>query len=84
MQFIAAKKAEFPVSLLCSTLEVSTTGFYAWQTRPPSRRTVADAALTAHIEKIHPRTKCTYGAPRVHAQLRHEGVRVGRERVQRR
>ena len=82
-RFIAAKKATFPVSLLCQTLGVSTAGFYAWQTRPPSPRALDDARLTAHIERIHERTKRCYGAPRVHAQLRHEGVRVGRKRVER-
>ncbi len=82
-RFIAAKKATFPVSLLCSTLGVSTAGFYAWQTRPPSPRALDDARLIEHIKRIHGKTKGTYGAPRVHAQLRHEGVLVGRKRVER-
>ncbi len=72
--------AEFPVSLLCLTLGVSTAGLYAWWTRPPSQRALDDAQLTAHIARIHERTKRCYGAPRVHAQRRPEGVRVGRKR----
>ncbi len=53
---------------------------YAWWTRPPSQRALDDAQLTAHIARIHERTKRCYGPPRVHAQLRPEGVRVGRKR----
>ncbi len=52
-RFIAAKKAEFPVSLLCSTLGVSTAGLYAWWTRPPSQRALDDAQRTAHSARIH-------------------------------
>ncbi len=82
-RFIAAKKAEFPISLLCQVLGVSTAGFYAWQTRPPSQRALTDAWLTERIGQIHQRARGVYGAPRVHAQLRHEGVRVARKRVER-
>ena len=81
--FVAAKKAEFPVSLLCQTLGVSTAGFYAWQTRAPSPRALTDAWLLERMQAVHARARGVYGAPRVHAQLRHEGVRVGRKRVER-
>lgn len=39
--------------------------------------------LLERIRAIHERTGSVYGAPRVHAQLRHDGVRVGRKRVER-
>jgi putative transposase len=79
-RFIAAKKATFPISLLCQVLGVSRSGFHAWQ---PSRRALGDASLLKRIGEIRERTRGVYGAPRVHAQLRLEGVRVGRERVER-
>jgi putative transposase len=82
-RFVSAEKASFPVSLLCSTLGVSTAGFYAWQNRAPSQRALSDAWLLERIRQIHERARGVYGAPRVHAQLRHEGVRVGRKRVER-
>jgi hypothetical protein len=43
---------------------------YAWTSRPPSARMVADQALTEQIRDIHARSRGTYGAPRVHAELR--------------
>src|SRR3954447_21590567 len=69
---------------MCQRLNVSTSGFYAWRTRPPSDRAVADAVLTARITAIHERSRGTYGSPRVHAEpLIDHDVRGGRKRVAR-
>jgi putative transposase len=64
-------------------LGVSPSGFYAWQDRPVSARAQADATLQEQIETIFTRSRRTYGAPRVHAELRALGVRCGRKRVAR-
>jgi putative transposase len=81
---IEAEKAHHGVSRLCRVLGVSRAGFYAWQGRPPSPRAVADQALTSQIRQVHQRSRGTYGAPRVHAELRLErGIHVGRKRVAR-
>ena len=82
--FIAAEKANHPISLLCKGLGVSRSGVHAWQRRPRSRRARQDARLLELIEPIHRQSQRTYGAPRVHAELRLEhNVRVGRKRVER-
>lgn len=73
-----------PVAVTCRVLRVSRSGFYDWATRVPSARAVADAALTATIVEIHAMSRRSYGAPRVHAELRLGlGVRCGRKRVAR-
>jgi putative transposase len=82
-RLIDAEKALYPVSLLCRALGVSRSGYYAWRERPPSRRSVEDAALTGRIREIHQRSRRTYGYPRVHAELRFLGVECGRRRVAR-
>jgi putative transposase len=64
-------------------LGVSSSGFYAWQDRLPSARAQADAALQEQIQTIFTRSRRTYGAPRVHAELRALGVRCSRKRVAR-
>ena len=82
-RFIAARKAEHSVKTMCRVLGVSRSGFHAWERRPPCDRELNDRQLDERIEAIHRRSRHTYGARRVHAELAHEGVRVGRKRVER-
>jgi transposase InsO family protein len=72
------------VAVACRMLRVSTAGYYEQRDRPPSLRAVADQALSSQIKEIHSCSRGTYGAPRVHAELRlGRGVRCGRKRVAR-
>jgi putative transposase len=83
-RLIEQEKAHHAVSLLCRVLGVSRAGYYAWQSRPPSARARADQALTEQIIQIHRRSRGTYGAPRIHAELRLDhGISGGRKRVAR-
>ena len=82
-RFIAAERANYPVSLMCRVLGVSRSGFHAWLKRTPSERWVADVRLLELIHEIHADSRSSYGSPRVHAELRARGVRVGRKRVER-
>lgn len=68
---------------MCRVLEVSSSGYYAWRKRQPSKRTQADQQLRQQIHEIHAKSKGTYGAPRIHAELADEGIPVGRKRVAR-
>lgn len=73
-----------PVAVACRVLRVSPSGYYEWRDRAPSAREVADQALSAEIAAIHTLSRGSYGAPRVHAELRlGRGVRCGRKRVAR-
>ena len=82
-RFIAAQKAQHSVARLCRVLQVAPSGYYAWRHRQPSARAQANAALTEQISVIHQQSRQTYGAPRVHAELRANGTRCGRKRVAR-
>jgi putative transposase len=64
-------------------LGVSASGYYAWQVRPLSGRAQADRALLEQIRGIHARSRGTYGAPRIQAELAAQGTHVGRKRVAR-
>jgi putative transposase len=80
---VRAHRAVHRVTTLCRTLRVSVSGYYAWLSRPVSARAKADAALGEQIRAIHDRSRGTYGAPRVHAELGARDVRVGRKRIAR-
>ena len=58
------------VQVSCRVLRVSDSGFYAWRGRAPSKRAIRHAWLTDVITQIHLDSNGTYGAPRVHAELK--------------
>ena len=68
---------------MCRVLGVSTSGYYAWRQRSPSRRAQEREALSRRIAAIHVESRQTYGARRVQAELQAEGVSVSRQRVAR-
>lgn len=83
-RFIAAEKANYPVSLMSRVLGVNRTAFHAWERRPPSQRAMEDAFLTERIRKIHGDNRGVYGSPRIWAELRMaEGIKVAQKRVER-
>jgi transposase InsO family protein len=73
----------FEVGLMCKTLEVSRSGFYAWLGREESDRACDDRRVTALIRDIFTESRGIYGIPRVHRTLRQRGVRCSRKRVAR-
>jgi putative transposase len=85
MRFVDDHRDRFGVEPILRVLEVSPSTFYGWlaQRRDPCQRRRDDQALTNRIRRIHDRSGQTYGAPRVHAQLRRDGVQVSRKRVAR-
>jgi transposase InsO family protein len=78
-------KEDHPILTLCLHLEVSASGYYAWQRRRvcPGPRAVENQALTQEIDQIHARSRKTYGAPRVEQELREKGRCHGRNRIAR-
>jgi len=64
-------------------LKVSRSGYYDWKGRGESKHAKRDAELVALIGEIHRRSRTTYGAPRVHAELRRLDQRCGKKRVAR-
>jgi putative transposase len=81
--FIHAEKASFPVTALCRLLEVTRQGYYAFACRPPSRRVLAEAELCEAIRKVFADSGETYGSPRVLRELRAQGVRTSKRRIER-
>ena len=82
-RFMTANQAIYPIQTMCRAFGVSRAGFYAWRDREPSQRVRNDAVLTTRIRAIHKASRESYGAPRIHAELKEVGVGVGRKRIAR-
>jgi putative transposase len=67
--------------VLCSALEVSESGYYAWKNREPSQHCREDAKLAGQIQQIFLEHRQVYGSPRIHAVLQARGIHCGRKRV---
>jgi putative transposase len=80
---MSANQASFPIAVMARVLGVSEAGYYAWRQRPASAHASADAALLKRVRTIHASSRETYGAPRVHAELRAGGEKHGRKRIAR-
>ena len=80
---IKAEKASFPISRMCRVLEVSQSGFFAWQERPACRCQQQDMVYLAHIRTAVALSNGTYGSPRMHRDLVDESHAIGRHRTAR-
>ena len=80
---MSANQVFFPIAPMARVLGVSKAGYYAWLRRPASAHAVADAALLKRVRTVHASSRQTYGAPRVHADLRTQGEKHGRKRIAR-
>ena len=78
-----ALREEYPISVLCETLGVSLSGYYAWKKRPLSQHQREDQLLAEHIYAVYHAYRQVYGSPRIHAELRDQGISVSRKRVAR-
>jgi transposase InsO family protein len=82
-RFVNAHRPEYPVTHLCRTLGVSSSGYYAWRRRPLSARAQATQRLVTHMRLIHREVHETYGSPRMHAELVARGLPCNLKRVAR-
>lgn len=76
-----AYREDYPVSVLCDTLGVSLSGYYAWKKRPVSQHLREDSQQTEHIREADRAGRRVYGSPRIHAELRARGMSCSRKRV---
>jgi putative transposase len=77
-------RSSFPISDLCDALDVSRSGYYAAQSRPPSSRSIANAQILDEITLVHShRHTRSYGSPRMARFLKQRGTSCSENRVAR-
>jgi transposase InsO family protein len=84
--FIQHHKRIWPIRVQCRVLGVSVSGYHQHLARRREiarRRHLSDEALLAHIRAAYAENRGAYGWPRIWRQLRAQGIRVGKQRVQR-
>ena len=84
--FIQRNKLVWPISVQCRVLLVSVSGYHGHLGRRvdiAQRRHLSEEALLVHISAVYAENRGAYGWPRIWRQLRAQGIRVGKQRVQR-
>jgi putative transposase len=81
--FIAAKKAEHRVTILCRCMQVTRSGFYAWRQRGLSARAQRDLVLRTKLRAFHAASNDRYGRPRLWKDLQEDGEAISEKRVRR-
>jgi transposase InsO family protein len=82
-RFIGVERTNYPITILCRVLQVSSSGYYAFMARGPSARALANEELLAEIKEIHVESRGTYGSPRMYRELIAKGRVVSPGRVER-
>src|SRR3979490_264955 len=80
LRFIEDRRADYPVTIMCDVLGFSPAGDYAWGARPESQRSAANRDLVDDIKQVHRDTSGRYGSPRIHAELKAQGIATSRRR----
>lgn len=73
----------FPLRLMCRCLRVSSSGYYGWAARAPSRRTRENARVLTCIRQLHAKADGVSGSPWIWEDLRYAGEQCGRHRMAR-
>ena len=81
--FIAAKKAEHRVTILCRCMRVTRSGFYAWVRRGLSARAQRDVVLRTKLRAFHAASGHRSGRPRLWKDLQEDGEAISEKRVRR-
>ena len=68
---------------MCRILEVTRSGYYAWQPEQAGPREIENRVLVEQIHAEYKMSRKTYGSPRIQASLQRKGIACGRHRVAR-
>ena len=80
-EFMKAHLKQFPIEKMAEVLGVSRCGYYDFLRKGPSKRAVENQGIIEEIKKVHKKSRGTYGSPRVHAELKKQGISCSRKRA---
>ena len=83
VDYIDGYREKFGVEPICTTLQFAPSTYYAAKARSRSDRQVADEELKPELERIWKENYRVYGRRKLWTQALREGIKVGRDRVER-
>ena len=78
---MAEHTSQFRLHSMRRAPRVQRSGYYAWKKKSKSKRTLADESLLLKIKQSFENIQSIYGSPRVHCDLREDGVLCGEKRI---
>jgi transposase InsO family protein len=78
---IDAEKKAYSISLLCTVMQVTRSGYYSWRTRDKSARQCEYEKLIPVVQEAHRISKGTYGTRRISGEIEAHGVSCGRDKA---
>jgi putative transposase len=80
-EFIETHKADYKASEICECFSIKPSGYYAWLSREPSARSIADATYSRRIKELHKASKEREGHRVIHDHLKDESIACGRDKT---
>ena len=81
--FIKEHRKQYPLTLICEVLHVSSSGYHKWLRRKISMRAIENQRIVEIILFHYNKSKRTYGLPRIYAAIRKQGIIINKKRVAR-
>lgn len=76
--FIKNHEYLFPIEKMCKVLQVSTSGYYKWKSKPISNRILTKNEIKQKVTTIYFTSKQRYGSPRITIELNALGYKISR------
>ena len=76
-------RLHYTIPFMCSMLDLSSSGYYAWLARKPSKRAQEEGRLEAEIKAAHRRNRESAGPETLQHDLREQGIKIGVCRIRR-
>ncbi len=80
-EFVESQQGEHSIALLCETMHISRSTWYAWRTGASYRISTADAQQEDQVRTVFQAHRRRYGARRIVAELQAQSVEIGYHRV---
>ena len=80
-EYMKNHAAEFEIQQVANTLKISRSGYYKHVHKKISEQVAIDAVLTNKIKTAFEQNRRAYGSPRIHRELKKQGMVCSRKKL---